>query len=291
MTEKNILDKAFEETVLQLIFYVISKYRKIILVAIISGILTYFSSFFYDEKYKSMIVITDSKGQDFQDIGGLSSLFTGVTEGNKELTISLRQIQSSPFLIDFIKTNNLPVNLLSDDYVFPDLSLNSNIESLADSKMITNDLNTLKSSALRLSSKIDYTFKGALTEVTFESPSPIFSMIILDSLISFANDQLRTKVINESEKEVIYLNNQIAETSMQDLKRSLSEVVKDKITTISIAQSKEEYLFKVIEPASYNPSKVYPNRNLFFAIGSCLGIFFSALFYVWIYFKRSPEES
>ena len=125
----------------------------------------------------------------------------------------------------------------------------------------------MKDAALRISSNIEYKSNGAFTVVTLESGSAFFSKLILDALIPFANDQLRSKVIIESEKEIEYLKQQIALTSMTDLKNSLSGVVKDKITTISLAKSKEDFLFKIIEPASYNPARISPNRNLYFGLG------------------------
>ena len=272
MEEKSKLDKAFEENIFLIIFFLLKEYKKIIAGALLLGLASYLYSFLEESKYQSTIIISDAKGSKVSDLGGISSLLTGVSQVDKELSISLMQMKSSPYLMEFIKKFNLPVSIYTENYKFPNLSKKS---TLADLSSIKNDFNEedLKDAALRISSNIEYKSNGAFTEVTLESGSAFFSKLILDGLISFANDQLRSKVIIESEKEIEYLKQQIALTSMTDLKNSLSGVVKDKITTISLAKSKEDFLFKIIEPASYNPTRIFPNRNLYFALGILLGAF------------------
>ena len=286
MEEKSKLDKAFEENIFLIIFFLLKEYKKIIAGALLLGLASYLYSFLEESKYQSTIIISDAKGSKVSDLGGISSLLTGVSQVDKELSISLMQMKSSPYLMEFIKKFNLPVSIYTENYKFPNLSKKSTLADLSSIKK--NDFNEedLKDAALRISSNIEYKSNGAFTEVTLESGSAFFSKLILDGLISFANDQLRSKVIIESEKEIEYLKQQIALTSMTDLKNSLSGVVKDKITTISLAKSKEDFLFKIIEPASYNPTRIFPNRNLYFALGILLGAFLVILFYVRAYFKK-----
>lgn len=286
MEEKSKLDKAFEENVFLIIFFLLKEYKKIIAGALLLGLASYLYSFLEESKYQSTIIISDAKGSKVSDLGGISSLLTGVSQVDKELSISLMQMKSSPYLMEFIKKFNLPVSIYTENYKFPNLSKKSTLADLSSIKK--NDFNEedLKDAALRISSNIEYKSNGAFTEVTLESGSAFFSKLILDGLISFANDQLRSKVIIESEKEIEYLKQQIALTSMTDLKNSLSGVVKDKITTISLAKSKEDFLFKIIEPASYNPTRIFPNRNLYFALGILLGAFLVILYYVRAYFKK-----
>lgn len=286
MEEKSKLDKAFEENIFLIIFFLLKEYKKIIAGALILGLASYLYSFLEESKYQSTIIISDAKGSKVSDLGGISSLLTGVSQVDKELSISLMQMKSSPYLMEFIKKFNLPVNIYAEDYKFPNLSKKSTLADLSSTKKNEFIEEDLKDAALRISSNIEYKSNGAFTEVTLESGSAFFSKLILDGLISFANDQLRSKVIIESEKEIEYLKQQIALTSMTDLKNSLSGVVKDKITTISLAKSKEDFLFKIIEPASYNPTRIFPNRNLYFALGILLGAFLVILFYVRAYFKK-----
>jgi LPS O-antigen subunit length determinant protein (WzzB/FepE family) len=286
MEEKSKLDKAFEENIFLIIFFLLKEYKKIIAGALLLGLASYLYSFLEESKYQSTIIISDAKGSKVSDLGGISSLLTGVSQVDKELSISLMQMKSSPYLMEFIKKFNLPVNIYTEDYKFPNLSKMSTLGDLSSTKKNEFNEEDLKDAALRISSNIEYKSNGAVTEVTLESGSAFFSKLILDGLISFANDQLRSKVIIESEKEIEYLKQQIALTSLTDLKNSLSGVVKDKITTISLAKSKEDFLFKIIEPASYNPTRIFPNRNLYFALGILLGAFLVILFYVRAYFKK-----
>ena len=180
MEEKSKLDKAFEENIFLIIFFYL--YKKIIAGALLLGLASYLYSFLEESKYQSTIIISDAKGSKVSDLGGISSLLTGVSQVDKELSISLMQMKSSPYLMEFIKKFNLPVSIYTENYKFPNLSKKS---TLADLSSIKNDFNEedLKDAALRISSNIEYKSNGAFTEVTLESGSAFFSKLILDGLI------------------------------------------------------------------------------------------------------------
>ena len=83
------------------------------------GLASYLYSFLEESKYQSTIIISDAKGSKVSDLGGISSLLTGVSQVDKELSISLMQMKSSPYLMEFIKKFNLPVSIYTENYKFP----------------------------------------------------------------------------------------------------------------------------------------------------------------------------
>ena len=131
MEEKSKLDKAFEENIFLIIFFLLKEYKKIIAGALLLGLASYLYSFLEESKYQSTIIISDAKGSKVSDLGGISSLLTGVSQVDKELSISLMQMKSSPYLMEFIKKFNLPVSIYTENYKFPNLSKKSTLADLS----------------------------------------------------------------------------------------------------------------------------------------------------------------
>jgi predicted nucleotidyltransferase len=87
-------------------------------------------------------------------------------------------------------------------------------------------------------------------------------MIFSGRLVVKLNTELRQRVVDEGEKSIAYLNEQIEQTSISDLRSVLFKLVEEHTESITLAKLSEEYAFKVIDPAVPPETKAKPNARI-----------------------------
>ncbi len=94
-----------------------------------------------------------------------------------------------------------------------------------------------------------------------------------NGLVALANETVRTRDLKEAERNLAYLNEQIARTNVVELQQVLYSLIESEMQTIMLAKLKEEYAFAVIDPAVPPERRSFPQRTLIVAIGTILGAF------------------
>lgn len=94
--------------------------------------------------------------------------------------------------------------------------------------------------------------------------------------VALVNETLRTRALNESSRNIKYLNEQIAKTNVVELQRVLYSLVESETKTHMLANARAEYAFTVVDPAVTPESRIWPRRTLMVLTGSFLGLFFGA---------------
>jgi LPS O-antigen subunit length determinant protein (WzzB/FepE family) len=97
-------------------------------------------------------------------------------------------------------------------------------------------------------------------------------------LVVKLNTELRQRAVDEGEKSIAYLNQQIEQTSITDLRSVLFKLVEEHTKSITLAKVNEEYALKVIDPAAPPETKAKPKRGLMVVIGFILGGMLAVLF-------------
>jgi len=102
-------------------------------------------------------------------------------------------------------------------------------------------------------------------------------------LVQLVNERLRTRAIEEADRSIRYLNQELEKTSVLELQQAIYRLIENHIRTRTLANVREEFAFKVIDPAlPLDPDKfIRPNRGFIIGIGLILGLMvgvFSAFF-------------
>lgn len=98
-----------------------------------------------------------------------------------------------------------------------------------------------------------------------------------NGLVALANELARQRDIEEAERSVAYLNEQIAGTNIVELQRSLFGLLEQEQKTLMLANARESYAFELVDPA-YVPT--YPagfSRQQVLVGGLLAGIVFGLL--------------
>jgi uncharacterized protein involved in exopolysaccharide biosynthesis len=89
--------------------------------------------------------------------------------------------------------------------------------------------------------------------------------------VALANDSLRRRDVAEAERNVAFLNRKIGETPVVEMQRMLYGLLETEQQTIMLANSRDEYAFKVIDPAIAPQEPVRPAKLVMAAAGVLLG--------------------
>lgn len=107
--------------------------------------------------------------------------------------------------------------------------------------------------------------------------------------IHFVNDTLREKAIQESESRIAYLRKQISETPEVEVQRSIFSLIEDEMKKIAVAESSEDYAFKVVQRAYLPERRIKPNRWRFLFCGFFMGAVLTTLQIVGLDYRKKRK--
>jgi uncharacterized protein involved in exopolysaccharide biosynthesis len=89
--------------------------------------------------------------------------------------------------------------------------------------------------------------------------------------VALANELVRTRTIDESERNIAYLNDQISRTNIVELQRVMYNLIETETKTLMLAKGRAEYAFTVVDPAVAPEVRTSPKRTLMVILGGALG--------------------
>lgn len=128
--------------------------------------------------------------------------------------------------------------------------------------------------------------------IKIKHQSPFIAKKWLAEMIESINDYYKQKDQLESERSINFLNNQIAVTSLSEVKEVISQLIQEETKKLALIESRESYVFEYIDPPAVMEAKSDPKRALICIIFALLGGMFS-IFYVILknYFFNQEEEN
>jgi uncharacterized protein involved in exopolysaccharide biosynthesis len=99
-----------------------------------------------------------------------------------------------------------------------------------------------------------------------------------NGLAELTNNYLRQKAISESERNIAYLNDQLAKTSVVALRDSIYSLMESEIKKQMLARGTNEYALKVIDPAVPPEKPTSPKAMLWILMAFCAGLLFSSAY-------------
>ena len=120
-----------------------------------------------------------------------------------------------------------------------------------------------------------------LITVAVNHSDPEVSYLWIKGIIPFLNDELRKRDIEEGEKNIFYLQEQLDETSVVNIKSVLFNIIEQQAKKVMLANVREDYFFEIVDPASLPEDHVSPITVQVMLIGLFLGTLFG-IFYILI---------
>lgn len=283
-------------------FFYLIWHRKISVLSITSiiSIASIFFAINLDDIYKSEVVIApvnqQASGGLPGQLGGLAAL-AGVNlssgSGVDKTTLALEILQSREFISKFILKHDILVELIAskkwdagtNTIVIDDLLYDSEraewVREVSAPKKKKPSMQEAHSFFMN-QFNVSKDPKTGIIDISFNHHSPFFAKQVLDWLILDINEEMKIKDIQESARSIAYLEKQIVQTNISEVKSTLSSLIEEQTKTLMLANTRTEYMFKVVDPAVVPEVRFEPKRSLIVAIATILGALLS-LFIVLVF--------
>jgi uncharacterized protein involved in exopolysaccharide biosynthesis len=119
--------------------------------------------------------------------------------------------------------------------------------------------------------------RTGLVTLTITWTDPELAAAWANGLVKMTNESLRAKAIEESERNIAYLNDQAQKTAVVEGRQTIYKLLEGELNKVMLARGTNEYAFRVLDPA-VAPEKPYAPRLTVWVIASfAAGAFFAAL--------------
>ena len=109
-----------------------------------------------------------------------------------------------------------------------------------------------------------------LVTLSIQLPDPYYAQLWANEIVSLFNAHVRQKDVEEAEQGISYLESQVASTSLVDMKKILYALMESKVQTIMLATVRDEYVFKIVDPA-VKPEAPSAPKKMVILIGFTIG--------------------
>jgi len=241
--------------------------------------------------YRSEVLLVSTSSQSSSgglgagQLSGLASL-AGVQLGGSgadSLSITLETLKSKFFLSNFIDKFELKPAILGttgwndmqDNWIY-----NEDVFDKNTGLWLSSPEPSIQRAVYVFSKKmleVEGATKDGFVKIAITSTSPRFSKIWASNLVTEINDYLKKQAIQEAKQSISYLEKQLGETDIAQMKSIFYQLIEQQIKTIMLAQAGNNYALKVIDPAIVPEQRSSPNRAVISVVGALLGLFFGVL--------------
>lgn len=237
----------------------------IIIVASVFAVISIAYALLATEWYQAEVVVApvDKRGSagNLGNLGSLASM-AGVSLGGSQGQESLAVLKSKGYARQFITDERIMPALFTQAGPFDDRNDVRDAVRIFDDKVRS----------------VEQDRRTGLVTVTMTWTDPARAASWANEFVRKLNDRLRDEAIREAERNLSYLNKEIAATSVVAVQQSLGRVVESEMQKMLLARSSDEYAYKVID-AAIQPNRRYsPRRTLIVVIATAIGGFLAALF-------------
>jgi uncharacterized protein involved in exopolysaccharide biosynthesis len=120
---------------------------------------------------------------------------------------------------------------------------------------------------------VDEDKKSGLINLAISWKDPEVAAQWANDLVKQLNDQLREQAIADSKKRVGYLEQELAKTTLQDMRSVLYNLLESEKQKAMLANVNEDFALEVIDPAVAPETRYKPKRKLIVALGGMCGGF------------------
>jgi len=175
--------------------------------------------------------------------------------------------ESKKFNMLFINQENLLPVLFKEDWNEESQSWNNND--------VPTDI--AGQSELRNHYSINYDKRDGIITFSMRWDEPELAAEYANKFVSSVNNYIRDDEIYEAQKSIDYLKEEIKNTALVDIRNVLNSLVQDQLQTIMLANVREDYVFKVIDPAIVPKTRIKPQRRQIVLVGFLFGIIVASL--------------
>jgi uncharacterized protein involved in exopolysaccharide biosynthesis len=92
-----------------------------------------------------------------------------------------------------------------------------------------------------------------------------------NGMVDLVNELLRTRDKAKAERSLVFLNKQLAQTDVVEVRRAIFALIENEMKTLMLTDAHRDYALVVIDPAVTPELRYSPRRTLIVMIGAVLG--------------------
>ena len=240
-----------------------------------------------------------------QQYGGLASL-AGVSlpggEDGSRAQLGMQLMKSRAFIGDFVERRDILPELMavkawdagSGQIVFDpesyDAASKTWVREVEAPKLPTPSAQEAHKAFSEILSVSQDKQTGYIT-VSINHQSPTVAAQWVSWLVEDVNSAVKAQDVSEAEKSIEYLREQVTNTSLADLQAVFFDLIQSQTETVMLAEVRQEYVFKTIDPAVSPEEKSKPSRALICVLGTLLGGMLGVVIVLIRHYARSEPET
>lgn len=281
-----------EVSVAELWRIIVSEKIFILSAAVLLGLASLAASFAFSPAYRAEVLLAPVSADAGKDrLGGLANL-AGQLGGLSALAgINVGQSNTRAVSVATLKSRVLTERYIKDENLLPILfasqwdERNRKWRTENPKKIPTLwDGNKLFVKKIRDVSENKTT---GLVTLTIDWKDPVLAAKWANDLVSRTNSYLRQIAIEESNRNIAYLEQRLAATNLVELQQAIAALLGSEIKNVMLAQGNNEFAFHVIDPAAVPQERSFPRRVVFTIAGFLLGLV-GGIFFV---LMRRPNQT
>lgn len=240
--------------------------------------------------YKAEAILASANDSKSGGLAGMASQFGGLASlagislgggGADGKVIALATLQSRQFLNAFINKYDILVPLMATekwDRSQNKLILNPSLYDAEKGEWATNEAGrSVKPSdwnaygAFKGILSVSFSKDTGLITLSITHQSPLLAKQWVDWLVIDLNAWMKEKSLDETRRNIQYLELQIEKTNITDMQSVFYQLIEEQTKNLMLAEVQDEFTFKIIDPAVVPETKAGPQRALICIIATLLG--------------------
>jgi len=115
------------------------------------------------------------------------------------------------------------------------------------------------------------------TTITVDWTDPVVAAHWANDFVALANELLRNRAIDESTRNIEYLNKQLPQTNVVEIQHAIYALIEAETKSLMLAHGRLEYAFTVVDPAIPPQIRFSPRRTLMVLTGLFIGGFLGSI--------------
>ena len=295
VTEQNYTTSTNDEIGLAELFDIIWRGKwLVILFSVFFAVGSVFYALQLPNIYRAEIVLSPiGKDRSIQLPGQLSGLasLAGVNlggGGNDNTNLSLEILVSREFLGRFINKNAIKPELIaasSWDFDLNRVIFDEDIYDESSSRWVRKPRFDRPSEPTILEAteffkrnfSLNRDKSSGMIKLTFDHVSPVLAKTWLNNLVNEINQEMRNREIEESQRSIDYLTKLVDTTTQNEIRSSIFSLIQEQTKTLMLANVRDEFAFKIVDPAVVPEKKHSPKRSIIVILFTLAGFFLSLL--------------
>lgn len=117
--------------------------------------------------------------------------------------------------------------------------------------------------------------RTGLVTLAVEWSDPVLAAQWANALVQEVNARRRNDAIDEARTSIEYLQRQLVKNNTIEIQQALYRLIEAQTKTMTVASTREEYAFRVVDPAVAPEQRIRPKRTLMVAMGMLAGLIFA----------------